>query len=238
MPRPPQESPAVGNQLLASLPRKTYERLLPDMKLVTLEVDEVIDAPLEPARHVYFPTTAVLSALCVLEKGRRVEICMMGHEGMSGMLGCLGAQKSTGITVVQVAGDAIRIGTRAFRKEFDRNDALHELVLRYIGALVVQISQSVGCNTHHLLEARLSRWLLIVRDRVETDELLLDHAFLSQMLGTGRSAVTLAAGSLRDAGLIRYARGRIKILDHAGLRATSCECYAVVKTAFDRVHGS
>ena len=233
MSRPPPVSSAIGNQLLAGLPRKAYGRLLPSLKAVSLSLDDVIDAPGEPARYIMFPTTAVLSVLCVMKSGRWVETGMVGNEGMSGMAACLGTYGTTAATVVQVAGEAVRIPTRAFRKEFDRGAALHDLLLRYIGALVVQISQSVGCNTHHILEARLSRWLLIVRDRTASDELSLDHKFLSQMLGTGRSAVTIAAGSLRRAGLIRYTRGKITILDRQGLEASSCECYGVVRAAYE-----
>ena len=236
MPRWPDHPPGTENRLLASLPRQTFDRLRTSMELVTLALDEVVDARGEPLRYVYFPTTAVLSVLCVLESGHRVEIGMMGHEGMSGAMTCLGASDTLGTTVVQVAGEAIRISARVLRKEFGRAGAFHDLLLRYVGALAVQISQSVGCNTHHLLEARLSRWLLIVRDRVASDELLLGHAFLSQMLGTGRSAVTVAAGGLREAGLIRYARGKITIVNRPGLEATSCECYGVVKAAFERLY--
>jgi hypothetical protein len=168
-----------------------------------------------------------------MENGAMVEIGMVGNEGATAMATCLGMDSSPPHTIVQVAGGALRIRAAKLKVEFDRGGALHDLMLRYIHALVAQISQSVGCNTHHLLEARLSRWLLIVRDRVPSDELLLRHEFLSQMLGTRRSAVTIAAGALRGAGLIRYARGKIAILDRPGLEASACECYRVVRTVFD-----
>lgn len=161
---------------------------------------------------------------------------MVGNEGTTAMATCLGVEAAATHTIVQLAGDALRIRATKVKAEFDRGGAFHDLMLRYIHALVAQVSQSVGCNTHHLLEARLSRWLLIVRDRVPSDQLLLQHEFLSQMLGTGRSAVTVAAGTLRAAGLIRYSRGRITILDRDGLEASACECYGVVKAAFDNTN--
>ena len=226
----------VGNHLLDALPRKSYRRLLPSLEPVTLALEDIVATPGTPAEFVYFPTTAVFSMLCVMERGAMVEIGMVGKEGMTGMATCLGVDISSALTIVQVAGDALRISAPSLKREFDRGGALHDLLLRYVYALIAQISQSVGCNTHHLLEGRLSRWLLIVRDRVPSDTLVLQHEFLSQMLGTGRSAVTIAAGGLRAAGLIRYARGKITILDREGLEATACECYGVVRAAFERAH--
>ena len=233
MPGPNHASPPIANHLLAALPHKAYKRLLPNLSLVSLALEDVIDAPGTPVRYVYFPTTAVLSMLCTMNNGAMVEIGMVGNEGATSMATCLGMDASPPLTIVQVAGDALRIRAPKLKAEFDRGGALHDLLLRYVHALFAQISQSVGCNTHHLLEARLSRWLLIVRDRVPSDELRLQHAFLSQMLGTGRSAVTIAAGALRGAGLIRYARGKITVLDRGGLEASACECYGVVKAAFE-----
>jgi hypothetical protein len=195
MSQSPYTSPNVGNHLLDALPPKAYKRLQPSLESVSLALEDILASPGKPAEFVYFPTTAVCSMLCVMESGAKVEIGMVGQEGMTGMATCSGVKSSPSLTIVQVAGDALRIHATRLKKEFDRGGALHDLVLRYAYALVAQISQSVGCNTHHLLEARLSRWLLIVRDRVGSDELLLEHQFLSQMLGTGRSAVTIAAGS-------------------------------------------
>jgi hypothetical protein len=223
----------VTNHLLAALPRKSLKRLEPHFTAVSLELGQVVDTPETPARYVYFPTTAVLSMLCTMANGEMVEIGMVGNEGATAMATCLGMDASPPRTIVQVAGDALRIRATKLKAEFDRGGAVHDLLLRYIHALVAQISQSVGCNTHHLVGARLSRWLLIVRDRVPSDHLVLQHEFLSQMLGTRRSAVTIAAGALRDAGLIRYARGKIAILDRPGLEASACECYAVVRSAFE-----
>jgi len=223
----------LANRLLAALPHKVSKRLLPNLSLVSLALGDVVDAPGTPVRYVYFPTTAVLSMLCTMNDGAMVEIGMVGNEGTTAMETCLGVDASAPLTIAQVAGDALRIRAPKLKAEFDRGGALHDLLLRYLHALVAQISQSVGCNTHHLLEARLSRWLLIVRDRVPSDELRLHHEFLSQMLGTGRSAVTIAAGALRGAGLIRYARGKVTVLDRGGLEASACECYGIVRTAFE-----
>lgn len=231
MSRPGPASPLIENHLLAALPHKCYKRLEPNLTAVSLELEQVVDTPARPARYVYFPTSAVLSMLSTMENGAMVEIGMIGNEGATAIATCLGTNTSPPHTIVQVAGDALRIRASKLKAEFDRGGALQDTLLRYIRGLVAQISQSVGCNTHHQLGARLSRWLLIVRDRVPSDELLLQHEFLSQMLGTGRSAVTIAAGALRDAGLIRYARGKIAILDRPGLEASACECYGVVKAA-------
>jgi hypothetical protein len=232
MPIPNSASPPIANHLLAALPGKTYKRLHANLTLVSLELGKVVAAPGTPARYVYFPTTAVLSMLCTMKNGAMVEIGMVGCEGTTAMATCLGVDASSTRTIVQVAGDALRIRAPKLKAEFDRGGALHDLILRYVYALVAQVSQSVGCNTHHLVEARLSRWLLIVRDRVPSDILLLQQEFLAQMLGTQRSAVTIAAGGLRNAGLIRYARGKITILDRVRLEASACECYAVVRDAY------
>jgi CRP-like cAMP-binding protein len=231
MPRP--KYAPIGNYLLAALPLKVYGRLLPDMEVVALRLELVLHKSGEPIKYVYFPTTAVLSMLCTMKSGDMVETGMVGNEGVAGLATCLDSDTSSPYTIVQVAGEAVRISARSIRKEFDRGGALHSLLLRYLNVLFLQVSQSVGCNTHHLLEARLSRWLLIVRDRVASDVLLLQHEFLSHMLGTHRSGVTMAAGALRTAGLIRYARGKITILDHEGLEASACECYEVIRMAFE-----
>jgi hypothetical protein len=234
MPKTNHGSPHSANHLLDTLPHKAFDRLEPNFEIVPLTLNTVVDEPGTASRYVYFPTTAVLSMLCTMQDGAKVEIGMVGNEGTTAMPACMGMGTSAQLTIVQVAGEALRIRATKLKAEFDRGGALHDLLLRYFHAFTAQISQSVGCNTHHVLEARLSRWLLIVRDRVPTDRLLLEHEFLSQMLGTGRSAVTIAAGSLRNAGLIRYARGKITVLDRPGLEASACECYGVVKTAFER----
>lgn len=225
----------IANQLLAALPASAYERLLPNLTLVPLALGQVIAVPGMPVQFLYFPVTAVLSMLCTMRSGAMVETGMVGNEGTTAVETCLGVGASSTQTIVQVGGEALRIRATKVKKEFDRGGAFHDLILRYTYALFLQVSQSVGCNTHHLIASRLSRWLLIVRDRVPSDNLLLEHEFLSQMLGTGRSAVTIAAGALRSEGLIRYSRGKITILDRDGLEASACECYGVVKAAFERV---
>lgn len=234
MPRSNRAQPPHGNRFLDALPRAAYERLLPDMKLLSLAQEEILDTPGAPSRYVYFPTTAVISMLCTMGNGKRVETGMVGNEGTTAAPVCLGADTTPPLSIVQVAGEVIRIRAPKLKREFDRGGALHDLLLRYVHALVAQISQSVGCNSYHLLEARLSRWLLIARDRVPSDELVLQHEFLANMLGTGRSAVTIAAGALRAAGLIHYARGKVTIIDREGLEASACECYGVVRAAYER----
>jgi hypothetical protein len=236
MPRPKDSLTPSANRLLAALPPKAYARLLRHLTPVSLALRHVVESPGRPIQKVYFPTTAVLSMLCTLDGDATVEIGMIGNEGTTAVATCLGLEISPQLTVVQVAGEALMLDATRLKAEFDRGGTLHDLLLRYLSALIAQISQSVGCNTHHLIEARLSRWLLIVQDRVASGEMFLEHEFLSQMLGTGRSAVTIAAGSLRNAGLIRYARGRITVLDRAGLEGSACECYGKVKAAYEAAH--
>jgi hypothetical protein len=236
MPRRNPSAVPATNRLLAALPAGTYRRLEPNLEPVTLDFGHVIETTGSRSRHVYFPTTAVFSMVCALRDGRTAEIGLIGNEGTTAMATCLGADAASAETVVQIAGDALRVRASKLKAEFDRCGTLHDLTLRYLFTLVAQISQSVGCNTHHLLEARLSRWLLLVRDRVPTDELLLRQDFLSDMLGTGRTAVTVAAGALRSEGLIRYSRGKITVLDRPGLEAAACECYATVRAVFDASH--
>lgn len=234
MPRSKLSSAGLSNRLLAKLPRTVYGRLAPHLRVVALKLGDVVDIVGQKSQFAYFPTTAVISLMCVMENGETSEIGMLGNEGMTAMAICLGVGVASSQAVVQVAGDAIQIRATALKEEFDRQGPLHDLLLRYVYSLVAQIAQSAGCNTHHTVEARLSRWLLIVSDRVSTDELLLRHDFLSQMLGTHRSAVTIAAGALRAAGLIRYSRGKITITNRQGLEDSACECYRAVRVAYAR----
>ncbi len=236
MPLSNEPVPRAPNRLLEDLPRAAYGRLLPGLVAVPLAIGDVVDRLGERSAYAYFPTTAVLSMISVMANGRTAETGMIGAEGAAALAVCLGVGVAPSHTICQIAGDAVRIRSGALKTEFDRGGALHDLLLRHVYALFGQLSQSIGCNTHHPIEARLCRWLLIVHDRVPADVLLLRHEFLSQMLGSRRSAVTIAAGSLRAAGLIAYARGKITVLDRSGLEGRACECYVAVSSMFERGH--
>ncbi|MBD1945516.1 Crp/Fnr family transcriptional regulator, partial [Coleofasciculus sp. FACHB-712] len=180
----------------------------------------------------------IVSLLSVLEDGSTVEAGMVGNDGMVGLPIILGGNKTSNRALVQVAGNGIRMKAEQLRSEFKRGGALQSLLLRYTQALLTQVSQGVACNRLHTIEERLARWLLTVQDRVESDQFPLTQEFIAQMLGTRRSGVTVAAGTLSKAGTIRYSRGKITILNQGDLEAISCECYGIIKAEFGRLLGT
>ena len=186
-------------------------------------------------RHVYFPTTCIVSLLYVLENGASAEIAVIGNEGVVGVSLFMGSDTTTNRAVVQSAGHAYRLKGPLLRDEFARAGALQHRLLRYSQALLTQIAQTAVCNRHHTLDQQLCRWLLLSFDRLSSNELIMTQELIANMLGVRREGVTEAARNLQKAGLIKYNRGHIHILDRAGLEARACECYAVVKTEFDRL---
>lgn len=222
------EADLKKNQILAALPEKESERLLPHLRFVSLSLAQVLYKPEDTIRHLYFPLDSVISSLASMEDGRSVEINLTGDEGLLGLRAVLGAKVSGYFAIVQVPGKALKVDVDVLRAEFKRGDVLHDRVLRYTRYLLFQVSQTAACNRIHRLEQRLARWLLMVHNRAKRDEFPITHEFLSQMLGTPRSEVTIAAGILRKAWLIRYWRGRMTILDRPGLESATCECYRVV----------
>lgn len=225
------------NQLLSALSTQEYERLLPHLETVSLPFKQILYAPNQLIQYVYFPKNGIISLVNITEDGRTVEAATVGNEGMAGIAVFLGADKMLSQAVSQIAGEAVRMKSDVFRREVLPGSQLHNLLLRYTQALLNHISQSVACNCLHTVESRCCRWLLITHDRVNSDQFPLTQELLSQMLGVRRASVSEVAGTLQKAGLIRYSRGRIKILDRCGLEATSCECYQVVKAEFDRLLG-
>ena len=223
------------NRLLAALPAEVYQRLLPHLEVVDLPVEQVIHGYNEPAEYIYFPQQGIVSLVSIMANGATVEVGLVGKEGMVGMQALLGGNTMPNQAFVQVPGQATRIRTEHLQVEFDRGGALQKLLLRYVQALYTQVSQTAACNRLHTIEARLARWLLLVRYSMESDEILLTQEYISQMLGTRRAGVTEAASDLQKAGLIRYRRGKITILDPADLEAVACECYQVVRDEFDRL---
>lgn len=219
---------AFGNRILNALPREECVRLSSGMETVSLPVGKTLYEAGDVVRHVYFPKGGMASLISATEGGGAVEVGMVGDEGVIGLTAVLRRNVTAHRVVMQVPGNAVRIPATAVRSEFDRGERLHDLLLRYTAALLTQVSQSAACNRFHSMKARLCRWLLVSHDRSRSDTLTFTQEFLSFMVGAPRSRVTTAAGSLQDAGLIRYRRGRIEILDRAGLEASSCECYRIV----------
>lgn len=223
------------NRLLAALPPEEYQRLLPQLEFVALELGQVLYQIGEPIDYVYFPHRSLVSLVMVLQDGSTAEVGLVSGNGMVGIPVILGSDISFNLAIVQVAESAMRLPADHLKTEFQRGGALQSLLLRYVQALLAQVSQTAACNRLHPLEARLARWMLLVQDAIHSDELQLTQEFIAQMLGVHRSGVTIAAGALQQAGLIHYNRGKITILNREGLEAISCECYRVIEDEYDRL---
>lgn len=219
----------VTTSMFAALPKPLYQRLLGSLELVRLDFGDVLYEPGDPIQHVYFPNDCVVSLLTLVEGERALEVGLVGREGMVGVSLALGSGVSPVRALVQGGGTAMRMKAARFRKELRKNLPLQSAVYRYANALMVQVSQTAACNRFHMADARLARWLLMMRDRGRSSHIHLTHEFLSAMLGVRREGVTVAAGKLQAASLIQYSRGNIKILDHQGLEAASCACYEIVR---------
>jgi CRP-like cAMP-binding protein len=227
-----------GNRILAALPPDEYQRLLPHLKPVTLEYKQVLYEPHKTIRYSYFPEDSVISMVSTVIDKAVVEVGLAGREGMVCVATFLGANSTPHQGIVQGQGSAMRIKAGVLRDEFKRGGRLQDLLLRYTQAHLVQIAQTAVCNRLHALEARLSRWLLMIHNRVDGDEFLLTHDVISMMLGAQRTGVTDSAGSLQKKGVISYSRGRIAILDRRKLEETACECYWIVRDEYDRLTGA
>ena len=223
------------NYLLTVLPADEYARLFPYLELVFLPLGTVLYEPGVQLRHAYFPTTAIVSLLYVMENGASAEIAVIGNEGVVGISLFMGGETTTNRAVVQSAGHAYRLKRQLLKDEFEHVVPMQHLLLRYTQALLTQMAQTAVCNRHHSLDQQLCRWLLLSLDRLPLNELVMTQELIANMLGVRREGVTEAAGNLQRAGLIKYHRGHITVLDRAGLEARACECYAVVKQEFDRL---
>jgi CRP-like cAMP-binding protein len=219
----------VANSLLAALPNKVYQSLLERLEPITLTSGEVLYHPGEPIHHVYFPTDTLVSLLTMAEGHQALEVGMVGREGMLGIPLALGVSDSPVHAVVQGAGMALRMTSAHFHKEFHQSAQLQREVYHYIYELMIQMTQTAACNRFHRIEARLARWLLMTRDRVQSNQFHLTQDILANMLGVRRVGVTKAACDLRQRNLISYNRGEIIILDGEGLEAAACQCYQIVK---------
>ena len=228
---------SVKNRLLASLPREEYERIQPYLEPVVLDFKRELYQPNVPIEFVYFPLEGVCSLLSLTSEGELIEVATVGNEGMIGLPVFLGVRQIPGIGMCQVPGNALRMRAEDLQTQVSPGTALYDMLHRYTQALFNFISQSALCNRVHSIEQRCCRWLLLSRDRVDSDVFPLTHEFLSQMLGVRRAGVSEVAARLQNAGFISYRYGKITVVDRAGLEATSCECYQLIKVEFDRLIG-
>ena len=239
--RPPAvRTPTRGrpkNLLLASLPAKDFRRLLPYLKTVPIRAKQVLHKPGEPLRAVYFLNGGVASIVTMLSDGTMVQVATVGDEGMLGIEAFLGVGAiAPGQTVMQVSDtDAEMLSVKDFRREVEARGALHDLMGRYTQVIIAQLMQSAACCVMHQVQQRCARWLLMTHDRMHRQDFDLSHEFLAVMLGVRRPTVSVAASALQKAGLIRYTHGRVTVRNRRGLQAASCECYASIRTHFDRL---
>jgi CRP-like cAMP-binding protein len=226
------------NRILAGLPSKEYELLEPHLEKVSLKHGQILQMPEQLIEFLYFPTTCMISLLAALEGGETVETGVVGGEGMVGISVVLGVETSANEALVQADGEAYRMKAKALSPFIRNGGLLHDSLLRYIHAIFAQTSQTAACNRAHSLSERLARWLLFTHDRLGRDEFELTHEFLARMLGTRRAGVSVAASTLREAGMIGYTRGKVTIRNRQGLEDAACECYQTVRTEFDRLINS
>jgi CRP-like cAMP-binding protein len=231
---PPSSDPKA-NHLLAALPAAEWQRWQPHLEWVAMPLGQVMYESGRPMSHVYFPTTAIVSLLYVMESGASAEIAVVGHEGLVGVSLFMGGESTPSRAVVQSAGEGWRMRAALLKEEFNNSHVVVHLLLRYTQALITQMSQTAVCNRHHSLDQQLCRWLLLSLDRLQGSDLVMTQELIANMLGVRREGVTEAALKLQKNGLIRYARGHITVLDRPGLEARTCECYAVVKKEYDRL---
>lgn len=226
---------AMHNRLLAALPATERDRLLPHLELVSMPLGEILYESGSQLQHVYFPTTAAVSLLHVLENGASAEIAVVGNEGALGISQLIVGKIRPRRAVVQRAGDGYRLKAQLLQYEFNRAGPVLRLLLQYSEVLAAQMTQTVACNRHHSIEQQLCRWLLLSLDRLSTDSLSMTQDVIANTLGVHREGLAEAAENLQHAGLIRYRRSHIKALDRAGLEKNACECYALIKRELDRL---
>ena len=229
---------ALSNHLLAALPADEFARLEPDMERASLALGEVIYESGEQLEYVYFPTSAIISLLYIMENGSTAEIGMTGNDGLVGIALFMGGSTTPNRAIVQSAGNAFRLPSKALQSAFGLGGTFQNLLLRYTQYLMTQISQTAVCNRLHSVEQQLCRWLLINHDLLHTNKLVMTHELIANMLGVRREGVSIAAGHLQQKGLIHYVRGTITMLDRAALESAVCECYQVVKDEYDRILGT
>ncbi len=227
----------LKNYLLAALPKKDFERVLTMLKPVSFKLGDVLYESGENLEHVYFPTTAIISMLYIMENGATAEIGVVGNDGVLGVSLFMGGETTTNRAIIQSAGEAYRMNAKNLKTEFALGGAFQKLLLRYTQALMTQISQTAVCNRLHTVEQQLCRWLLLSHDRLDSDTLVMTHDLISNMLGVRREGVTLASKKLQKKKLITNVRGTMVVIDRQGLEAAVCECYKVVNDEYNRLLG-
>jgi CRP-like cAMP-binding protein len=225
----------LQNQLLAALPPADLARISDKIEAVPMPLGHVLYESGDQLQHVYFPTNSIISLLYVMEVGSSAEIAIVGSEGIVGVALYMGGETTPSRAVVQSAGLGYRLTGQLLKKEFNRSEAMQHLLLRYTQALLTQMAQTAVCNRHHTVDQQLCRWLLMSLDRLGSTELSMTQKLIADMLGVRREGVTEAAGKLQKLGLIEYSRGRIVVLDRAGVERHACECYQVVKREYARL---
>jgi len=231
----PRTSDPKANRLLAALPPDEWRRWQAHLEPVNMPLGQVLYEPGGTLDHVFFPTTAIVSLLYVMENEASAEIAVVGLEGLVGISLFMGGDSTPSRAVVQSAGLGYRLSARMIKDEFNQSHAVMRLLLRYTQALITQMAQTAVCNRHHSLDQQLCRWLLLSLDRLRGNELVMTQELIANMLGVRREGVTASALKLQGAGLIRYSRGHITVIDRAGLEGRTCECYSVVKREYDRL---
>ncbi len=229
---------ALSNHLLAALPAEEFAQLEPHLERVTFGLGDVIYESGEQLEYVFVPTTASISLLYIMENGSTAEIGMTGNDGLVGVALFMGGSTTPNRAIVQSAGNAFRLGTKPLQIAFGIGGIFQSILLRYTQYLMTQISQTAVCNRLHSVEEQLCRWLLINHDLLQTNELVMTHELIANMLGVRREGVSIAAGHLQAKGLIKYVRGTITMLDRSALEFAVCECYQVVKDEYDRILGT
>jgi len=223
------------NHLLAALPKAEFERLAPHLEPVPMLLGDILYEPGTQMQHAYFPTSAIVSLHYVMESGASAESAGVGNEGVVGISLFMGGNTTPSSAVVQTSGHAYRLAGRLLKQEFNRGGLMQALLLRYTQALITQMIQTAACNRHHSVEQQLCRWLLLTLDRVSSRELIMTQELVASMLGVRREGITEVAGKLQRAGVIRYRRGHIAVLERSGLETRACECYAVVRKELNRL---
>ncbi len=225
------------NKLLAALSEPEYQRLAPNLKQVSLLSGQILYEAEEPIQLVYFPVSAMISDVYIMENGLTTEVALVGNEGMVGLPVFWGGNSSVSTIQAQVSGNAIALDAGVFKNECSKHGELTKLLLLYTQAMFTQISLNVACNSHHAIEQRLARWLLSVQDSMQEEDIALTQEFISYMLGVRRAGVSVAAGILQERSIIHYVRGHITICDRHALETTACECYKIIKEDYSRLLG-
>ena len=226
------------NHILDALPAEERDRLFPHLSFVSMPLGRAVYESGETLKHIYFPTDSIVSLLYVMKDGASAEIAVVGNEGAIGVALFMGGETTPSRAIVQSAGSAYRLDRKRLKLEFNRHGQMLHLLLRYTQSLITQMAQTAVCNRHHSVNQQLCRWLLLSLDRLRSNELKMTQELIANMLGVRREGVTAAAGELQKAGVIRYRRGKITVLDRAKLEQLSCECYSVVKKETDRLLSS